>query len=217
MNKQTFELEIKSVDDASGEFEGYAAVFGNEDLGGDVIEHGAFTKTLQERPNIPILWQHDPDNPIGKSIIVSETEHGLAVKGQLNLDVQQGREAYALVKQGALSGLSIGFQTVKDKWNEGVRHLKEVKLFEYSLVTFPMNPLANITAIKSKRDIESKVNCLIEKYEDDDEKLKYILDALNTLSEAEPVSATPAEDKPCLQIDGLINELKALNETMRSN
>jgi len=148
MEKLGLRFEVKQLDEA-GVFEGYAAVFGNEDLGGDVIEPGAFKKTLKENPTLPILWQHDVREPIGVTLEACEDGKGLRVRGQLNLETSRGREAYALLKQGALRGLSIGYDTIKEAWHGSVRRLKEVRLWEWSLVTFPMNPKAQITAVKS--------------------------------------------------------------------
>jgi len=149
MRYKDFKLKLKSADDNSGEFEGFAAVFGNVDLQDEKIERGAFSKTLQERPDLPVLWQHDTAEPIGVTVRAEETDHGLQVKGRLNLETQRGREAYALLKQGAVKGLSIGYDVVKDSVQNGVRKLLEVKLWEWSLVTLPANPKALVTAVKT--------------------------------------------------------------------
>ena len=148
---KSFGFEVKAVDD-NGTFTGYGSVFGNVDLGGDLVAQGAFKRTINNRGDkVKLLWQHDMSQPIGVWKSLEEDTHGLLVTGQLNLDVQQGREAYALLKQGALDGLSIGFQTVDDSYDEtsGVCTIKEVKLWEISLVTFPMNEAAEVTAVKS--------------------------------------------------------------------
>lgn len=148
MEQKGFKFDVKSIDE-QGIFEGYAAVFNNVDLGGDVIEPGAFKKTLQENPRMPILWQHDPREPIGVTLEAYEDGKGLRVKGQLNLETTRGREAYALLKQGALKGLSIGYDAVKEVWEGTKRILKEIRLWEWSLVTFPMNPLAQVAEVKA--------------------------------------------------------------------
>lgn len=148
MDRKGFKFSLKQIDE-QGIFEGYAAVFGNEDLVGDIIEPGAFAKTLQENPKIPILWQHNPSEPIGVTLAAVEDGKGLRVQGQLNLETTRGREAYALLKQGALKGLSIGYDTIKEAWDGTVRRLKEIRLWEWSLVTFPANPMAQVEGIKS--------------------------------------------------------------------
>jgi hypothetical protein len=150
-------FEIKEIDEVSGEFNGYAAAFGNIDLGGDIIDKGAFKKTLREsKGRVPILADHNPSKQIGWNLEAEEDEKGLRVRGQLNLDVQMAKERFSLMKQGlklrAKSGLSIGYNTIKaipDEKNPQVRRLKEVKLWEYSHVTFPMNQSAYITAAKN--------------------------------------------------------------------
>jgi uncharacterized protein len=147
-----FKFELKSLDDA-GALEGYAAVFGNVDLGGDVIEQGAFTKSIQESGGqVPILWQHDRYEPIGVSSSLEQDRKGLLVKGQLNMDVQRAREARALLNQGALQGLSVGYKSVKHVFDGPVRRLKEMSLKEFSPVVFPMNELA-VASVKGAGDI----------------------------------------------------------------
>jgi HK97 family phage prohead protease len=145
-------FEVKSVDE-DGTFEGHAAVFGNVDAYGDIIEPGAFVKTIAERPVVPILWQHDPYEPIGKSIELAEDAMGLAISGRILGDVTRGKDALTLMRAGVVSGLSIGYQTVKyeiERRDDNVlRHLKEIKLWEFSPVTFPANELAQVSAIKS--------------------------------------------------------------------
>lgn len=158
---RSLSLELKALEekDGLGTFEGHAAVFGNVDSYGDIIEPGAFSRTIQHRmgstgkADFPILFNHDPMEPIGVTVAVTEDEKGLAVKGELNLNVQRGREVYALLKQGALRGLSIGYRTVKaEQGTDGVRRLKEVQLYEWSPVVFPANELAQTTNVKAEAD-----------------------------------------------------------------
>ncbi len=126
------------------------------DLGGDVIAPNAFTRTLIETGGrVPILDHHNPDRQIGWNLVAREDRRGLFVIGQLDLNVQVARERHSLMRLaeqvGGRTGLSIGFQTVDaemDAENPSVRHLFEVELMEYSLVTFPMNPQAGVTAVK---------------------------------------------------------------------
>jgi len=143
-------FELKKEPDTDGFFEGYASVFGVVDQGLDVVERGAFAKTLGQR-KVKMLWQHDMGQPIGVWDEVAEDERGLFVKGRLLKDVRQGAEAMALMRAGAIDSMSIGYRTVQADSEGGgaVRKLMEVDLFEISLVTFPMLPDAKITAIKS--------------------------------------------------------------------
>jgi HK97 family phage prohead protease len=140
-------FELKSIAE-DGTFTGLASTYGNVDLGGDVVERGAFTKTLQERgAQVPILWQHDQKNPIGLGTLTDSPE-GLVIKGRLDLDIEQGQRAYSGLKKGYLKGLSIGYDVVKQRYADGARHLTELKLYEVSTVTFPMNEEATITSVK---------------------------------------------------------------------
>jgi uncharacterized protein len=149
---RAFELKLDSPPDDEGRFTGYAAVFGNVDKGKDLIEPGAFRKSIQENPQVPILWQHNPDEPIGVSGYMVEDGKGLKVDGQLAMEVQRAREVHALMKMGAIKGLSIGYNTIKRNFKGGVRHLQEVALGEFSPVVFGMNPLAQVTSVKSDED-----------------------------------------------------------------
>lgn len=144
-----FEFELKDLDEEAGRFTGYAAVFGNVDLDGDLIEAGAFRKTIRESGGkVPILWQHDRYEPIGIGSL-AEDGKGLLAEGALNLETQRGREARALMKQGALTGLSIGYKAIKPVLEAGVRRLKEVAVREFSPVTFPANELARVGGVKA--------------------------------------------------------------------
>ena len=149
-----FESEVKANGE-EGIFTGYGSVFGNEDQGNDIVQKGAFTKSLNERPasKVKMLFQHKTDEPIGVFEEIREDEKGLFVKGRLALKTQKGRETYELLKMGALDGMSIGFRADPQKqgYNEnkrGVRTLKEVDLMEISLVTFPMNEEAMVESVK---------------------------------------------------------------------
>jgi HK97 family phage prohead protease len=152
---KTFPFKIDRVEN-TGEFCGYAATFGNVDLGGDVIDRGAFTNTLKSNQGrVPILDHHDPKKHIGWNLEAREDKHGLFVCGQLNLEVQLARERLGLMNQasrvGGRMGLSIGFRSIRespDSQRPEIRHLQELQLIEYSLVIFPMNTEAGVTRIK---------------------------------------------------------------------
>lgn len=123
---------------------GYASLFNVEDGAGDRVVPGAFRKSLTGRSisRIAMLWQHDQSRPIGRWERIYEDRRGLRVVGRLVMDTALGREAAALMKAGALSGLSIGFQARKarrplNKSNRNTRFLTEIDLWEISLVTFP--------------------------------------------------------------------------------
>lgn len=138
-----------------GAFTGYAAVFGNVDQGGDMILKGAFADTIKERAGkIRVLWNHSSADPIGSPTHLSEDDNGLFVRGQLNQEVQRGREARALMKAGDVEGMSIGFRVAKNgaEFDEdtGVFKISKIILREFSIVTFPMNELAVATGIKSE-------------------------------------------------------------------
>jgi len=130
---------------------GYASLFGVRDQGGDVVERGAYARSLARRNaaggRIRMLWQHDPAQPIGVWEEVREDAAGLWVKGCILTEVERGREAAALLAAGAIDGLSIGYRTVRaERDGKGGRRLSELDLWEVSLVTFPMLPDARVAA-----------------------------------------------------------------------
>lgn len=130
---------------------GYASLFGAQDQGGDVVEKGAYAKSLAAGRRVKMLWQHDPREPIGIWDEVREDGNGLFVKGRLLDSVSRAREAAALIEAGAIDGLSIGYRTVRaQKDDRGRRLLSEVELWEVSLVTFPMLPEARVEAREAK-------------------------------------------------------------------
>lgn len=149
---KSFKFELESADESTGEFSGYAAVFGNVDAGGDVIERGAFAKTIKDDfDRIKILALHDNyDLPIGKPIELREDEKGLYIRGKIS-DTQKGRDIQTLLKDGVLTEMSIGYDTVDFDYDgeRGIRHLREVKLWEVSVVTWAMNDQAKIDEVKS--------------------------------------------------------------------
>lgn len=154
LEKKCSFLEIKSLDKI-GRFSGYASVFNIEDSYKDIVIAGAFKNTLKTKnitSDIKLLWQHNQTKPIGYFNLIKEDTIGLYVEGQIMLEVQQGLEAYNLIKSKAVNGLSIGYSVKKFDFNKVKKNriLKEVELFEISIVTFPANEYANITFCKSK-------------------------------------------------------------------
>lgn len=150
-------MEIKSLKD-SGEFVGYGSTFGGEpDSYGDIIAAGAYTKSLEahrSKGTMPkMFWQHDPSQPIGKWLEASEDESGLVMRGKLNMGVQRGKEAYALLKEGDIDGLSIGYRIKDYEKNDedGTWLLKELDLMEVSVVSIGANENATISSVKAAK------------------------------------------------------------------
>ena len=150
MEHKDFQIEELKVAGDSGEFTGRASVFGVVDLVGDVVMAGAFTRTLAEKgATVPVLTQHDATRPIGMAT-VEQTETSLdVVEGKLLLDLVDAKQEHIRLKSGLVKGISIGFKTKQDKFEDGVRKVLDVDLWEISLVTFPANPLATVTTVKS--------------------------------------------------------------------
>lgn len=147
------DLSVETVD-ADGTFSGYASLFGRVDLGRDVVERGAFAASLRKRgaAGIRMLFQHDPNQPIGYWTDIREDRHGLLVRGRLATGVARAREVLELMRKGGLDGLSIGFRTVRARTDgkSGVRRILEADLWEISVVTFPMLPEARVDKVKAR-------------------------------------------------------------------
>ncbi len=198
--------EFKQLDtEGDGAFEGYASIFGNKDLGNDVIRKGAFENTLKgKKPKqIKLLYQHKTDEPIGVIDSLSEDNKGLYIKGRLAMGTQKGKEVFELMKMGALDSMSIGYRLAPEDYKydpkERRRVIKSVDLMEISLVTFPMNPKAKITKVKlaemNPREIEhylrdvgmpvnlakESANILFKSFNTKERELRDVVDSLKHL------------------------------------
>lgn len=202
-------LQIKGLTEL-GELEGYAAYKGNVDSYGDIIENGSMKRTIRNNKNFPLLFGHDVNQPIGLTTFLREDENGLYMKAQLDLENDIARRVYSGVKNGYITGLSIGYQVIKDDVNKkGNRLLKEIKLFEISLVTkgFAANPLANVSGFKSI-DFEDRIKRLEDRFikseEERDEEEVNINPILERIEELEQ------------QNRDLQNEVKQLADSLES-
>jgi Escherichia/Staphylococcus phage prohead protease len=148
--------DLKSVE-ADGTFTGYASLFNEVDLGQDLVMPGAFRDSLRLRGarGVKLLFQHDPNEPIGVWLELAEDARGLFARGRLMPEVTRAREVLSLMRAGALDGLSIGFRTVKGRTDPatGVRRLHAIDLWEISVVTFPMLPEARVSAVKRRHSV----------------------------------------------------------------
>lgn len=159
-----FPLALKAAGD-DGAIEGYGSVFGVRDAYSDIVAAGAFAASLASHKSAgtmpAMLWQHDSDEPIGVWTAMVEDEKGLRVTGRLAMETTRGREAHALLKMGAINGLSIGFYS--KQWNydrdSDIRTLTEVELWEVSLVTFPANQAARVQSVKTIDDLATLKDC----------------------------------------------------------
>jgi len=151
METKNFKFKFNDIDEKEGVFTGMASVYDIVDSYNEVVQRGAFKKTLQENNGeFPLCWFHDVTEPLGLAK-AEDKDKGLWIEGQLNLDVQSAREKRSLMKQKVITGISIGFKTLKDEWDKNLRKLKEIKLYEFSPITrnFQACPGAEIGDVKS--------------------------------------------------------------------
>ena len=244
MEKQLYEgrmVEIKvcpaefKVNDSEGTVEGYASVFGNKDTYGDIVDKGAFKKTIKEsNSRIKVMWQHR--DPIGVPIAISEDDHGLLTKSRITL-TEENKDRLMLIRDGVVNEMSIGFDTLKFKIDEEeeegrTRHLTEVRLWEYSIVTWGANNQAAVTSIKSEEEIEAilfKLNNILLRETKEGRVLsgknkKLVVDAIEALQvllkATEPSEDTSPDGEPPKDgneptdmkslVDGILEPLESL-------
>jgi hypothetical protein len=155
-------FEVKTMTE-EGLFSGYASIYDLLDTQNDRVQRGAFQKSLKTQNTPKMLWQHDPLHPIGKWEKIEEDSRGLYVEGRLFLTIQKAQEAYTLLKENVLEGLSIGYSVLQASRQKGHRLLEEVRLFEISLVTFPANPGARVLMVKREDDYEAEIQKILER------------------------------------------------------
>ena len=186
-------------------FEGYAASYGNIDSDNDIIEPGAFAKSIKEgfpANRIKVLWQHEADEPIGRPIEMREDSKGLYVKARLS-NVEKGIEAMELMRDGVIDRMSVGFSIPQGKSSitgDGIRHIYEGKLFEFSLVTWPANDQAIITGVKTLKELRQ----FAEGHDLNAKAKKELLDELfsiTALLKGEPLQGTHSKGQPPLSVD----------------
>ena len=154
-------FQLKELDE-TGLIKGYGSVFGNKDSYGDVVVKGAFLGSLAERGMPKMLWQHDRRQPIGSWTKAEEDDVGLYLEGRLNMDVQQGRESYALLKAQDIDGLSIGYRLKRWEYDEDedIFYLKEIELLEVSVVSIPANDESLVGDVKSLMEQQELIDKL---------------------------------------------------------
>jgi HK97 family phage prohead protease len=143
------------MDDEKGIIKGYASMFNNKDSDGDIITKGAYSKTLQENSErIAFLYQHNMNQPIGKPLSMKEDEKGLFIEAKIS-DSSLGQDVKTMVSEGILKEFSVGFIPIKEDLQKDVNYIKEIKLFEFSLVTLAANPLAKVTEYKGTKSVDN--------------------------------------------------------------
>jgi HK97 family phage prohead protease len=210
MEFKSIELKETAIDMSARTIEGYAATW-DLDLANDIINKGAFTKTIDEsfkNGRVKMLWQHD--KPLGMPSEMFEDDRGLYVKGKISR-TQLGDEALELMRDGVVDRMSIGFSIPQNKsgfTDEGVRIISEVKLFEFSPVTFPANEGAHILAVKSLH--EQLLICKSKGINPKDKKeFVHMLNELKALINIEePIAITLKIDKPLY--DDTLSIIKSL-------
>ena len=194
IERKVFEI-AQSREGDEGLVVGVASVYDREDAVGDVIIKGAFTRTVAENPDVPLLWQHDPAAVIGRARL-RETDTGLEMVAQLDLDDPQAVLVRNKLQKRLLNGLSIGFEPRDVDWESRdgrvVRILRDVRVWEVSIVTFPAQPAARVTEVRAGRTISRTTRDLLVVAA---ERVRSGLQIIEALAAEEPQQETGAEDK----------------------
>ncbi len=212
MEFKTIKFEGDSLNPDERTFEGYAAAYGNLDTDGDIIESGAFAKSIKEgfpAGRIKVLWQHRADMPIGLPVEMREDSKGLWVKARISR-TEKGEEALQLLRDKVIDRMSVGFSIPSGKTGfdaNGTRRIYEGKLYEFSLVTWPANDQAVITGVKTLKELRQLADQELPIKARDE--LLFELDSIRALLKREPHS-TPV-DQPPLSVDQI---KKMIDETL---
>jgi hypothetical protein len=148
--------EIKDIDKKARRVTGYASTFGVVDSGNDIVESGAFRRTIEAwgpagKNRIKALYQHDPSWLVGRPLKLEEDDRGLLHETQFS-DTAVAKDTLTLIEDKVITEQSIGYDViVRDVDDNGIRHLRELRLYEYSFVTWGMNELTPITGVKALR------------------------------------------------------------------
>ena len=215
-------FKIKSVQD-TGEIEGFVSIYGNKDLNGDIVEPGAFTKTLQENGGeVVLLLHHDRTRPIGTARL-SDDAKGLRLTGTIETDLPDGKLAHAQAMKKMLKGLSIGYRTVKEMWDDAAKayRLFEVKLFEASMVTIPANPLTLIESVKNQAEFMQRAAEDIKAGRTLSAATRKRLESAITdiqalLAEADALDEAAADGKAVTADEPLLHSLRAATAILRA-
>lgn len=162
-----FEFKATADDDGIGRINGYGSVFGNKDSYGEIVVKGAFNQSLDELKgsDLPMLWQHQSDMPVGLWKNLRQDDMGLRSEGTMPLQIASIKEKYQMAEAGLVKGLSIGYRVRKDGYeflDDGTVLLKDLDLREISLATFPANPLAIINDVKSITFTEGELSSYLK-------------------------------------------------------
>lgn len=214
-------LELKENDSGNYEFEGYASTFGNVDLGNDIVVSGAFSKSLQKDPSVPILWQHRMDEPIGKSSDLYQDEKGLKIAYDLpKEDTFVKTRVMPQVKVGSVKEMSIGYWIDDYDFDpkSGIRYLKDISLFEVSLVTKAMNPEALITAFKSIESIRDVENYM-RKHGISNSESKTLISMIHRLKDSSEQrdAVQESSQREVDELKGVFSEMKELKTLFSNN
>lgn len=204
MQYKSTKFELKATNDNI--IEGYASYFGNVDSYGDIIEEGAFTKTLKENKNrVKVLWQHDINEPIGKPIVMEQDSTGLYIRAKISM-TDTGKKAMELMRDGVVDEMSIGYDVIKDSWSGKNRMLKELRLWEFSPVTFAANEKAKITSAKNFSDLLYDINNA------DVGEIKNAIERLNELLKTlEPKITITQAEKEVDDVQSILKMIRSFN------
>lgn len=209
------ELRVTNID--KGEFEGYASVFDVINSYSEVFEKGAYKKTISEnRDRIKVLYMHM--DPFGMPVEMREDDHGLYTKTRA-VPTQENKDRMEYIRAGVVDSLSVGFDYVNGKTEtgeDGITHIYEAKLWEYSPVIWGADPLARIEKVRSIKTLSNHLQKVIDgHFSNDNELVNNALNEIRTLASEKPEQSTSKDSEPS-DTDHDTAEIASLCEDVRS-
>ena len=215
LQQKTSKFVVKDFDDTTRIVKGYASVFSNTDSDKDVIQKGAFKRSIKAlgpdgADRIKLLAQHKLDRPIGKMVVLNEDSNGLYMEAKFGTH-RDGDDYYKMAKEGIINEFSVGFETIQKEANDiGGNDISEIKLWEVSMVTIAANDRAVVTDVKS-----NTFSTLVKQIEDEDLKFKLEKEHLRELTKSNETTTQPATEEVALDPEVETKESSVLDELLK--
>ena len=215
LQQKTSKFVVKDFDDTTRIVKGYASVFSNRDSDKDIIQKGAFKRSIKAlgpdgADRIKLLAQHKLDRPIGKMVVLNEDSNGLYMEAKFGTH-RDGEDYYKMAKEGIINEFSVGFETIQKEANDaGGNNISEIKLWEVSMVTIAANDEAVVTDVKS-----NTFSTLVKQVEDEDLKFKLEKEHLRDLAKSNETTTQPVTEEVTPDPEVETKESSVLDELLK--
>ena len=215
LQQKTSKFTVKDFDDTTRIVKGYASVFSNRDSDKDIIQKGAFKRSIKAlgpdgADRIKLLAQHKLDRPIGKMVVLNEDSNGLYMEAKFGTH-RDGEDYYKMAKEGIINEFSVGFETIQKEANDaGGNNISEIKLWEVSMVTIAANDEAVVTDVKA-----NTFSTLVKQVEDEDLKFKLEKEHLRDLAKSNETTTQPVTEEVTPDPEVETKESSVLDELLK--